>query len=193
MTRFRSPWQHRWFVHGVALLRRLLRRWPQREHQLIERLVEDQNRRVERHLARTGTRSILLILPRCVKPRSCRCDVRVSLAACAACNECQLAPMARLCEEIGVQALVAHRSHHAFAIARSERPDLIVASACHDRLIKALRSVPEIPALLVPLTGMDRMCVNARFDALWIAERLRRVLPAPRPVGAAQIRAEQAG
>jgi hypothetical protein len=179
MTSFRSPWRWRWFVAGVAAVRRLLRPWPAWEQRLIVRLVEDQNRRVERHLARHGAGTVLLILPRCVKPRSCRCDVRVSLAACTACEECQLTPVARLCDELGVRALVAYRSHHAFDIARRERPDLILASACHDRLVKALRSVPEIPALLRPLTGMERMCVGARFDATWLSTQLRRCARAP--------------
>jgi len=189
MSPFRSPWRHRWFVTGVAALRRLLRGRPDLEDRLIERLVRGQNQRVQRHLERAPARTILLILPRCVKPRSCKCDVRVSLTTCLACDGCQLGPVARLCEELGIRALVAFRSHHAFAIARREQPDLILASACNDRLIKALRSVPEIPALLAPLTGMERMCVGARFDATWLEAQLRLAAPP----GADLSRAERAG
>ncbi len=42
-------------------------------------------------------------------------------------------------------------------------------------MIKALRSVPEYPALLAPLAGMDRMCVNATIDLDWLDAQLRRV------------------
>ena len=189
MTTYRSPWRHRWYVWGVSVVRRLIRPWPRIEQRFIEGIVHRQNRRVERHLAVRSVRTILLILPRCVKPRACGCEVRQSLSACRECDECQLGPMARLCTSLGVRALVAFRSHHAFAIARRERPDLIVASACHDRLIKALRSVPEIPALLCPLTSMERMCVGARFDGIWLAQRLRSVSPA----GSLQAHAEKVG
>lgn len=189
MTAYRSPWRHGGFVGAVAGLRWLLRPWPRAEARLISRLIGAENQRVERYIARHGVRSVLLILPRCVKPRGCGCDVRRSLGACRACADCQLGPVARLCEELGVSALVAFRSHHAFAIARSERPDLIVASACPDRLVKALRTVPEIPALLHPLTGMERLCIGARFDSDWLARTLRGVTP----VRAPRVRAEKVG
>ena len=59
---------------------------------------------------------------------------------------------------------MAFRSHIAFEMARTRRPDVIVATACHDRLIKALRNVPDIPALLAPLAGMEKPCRNAGID-----------------------------
>ncbi|MFO7652188.1 MAG: DUF116 domain-containing protein [Candidatus Krumholzibacteriia bacterium] len=178
---FRSPWRHPPFVRAVALVRRSLSRWPRLEERFVERLVTAQNRRVERHLAVHRPESVLLILPRCVKPRTCTCDVRVSLGACSACTECEIGPLARLCSDLGVRALIAFRSHQAFAIAREERPDLILASACHDRLIKALRSVPEVPALLQPLASLERRCVNATFDRSWFTDQLRRLAPATGP------------
>jgi hypothetical protein len=104
-------------------------------------------------------------------------DVRESLAECRECFEpCQLAPLARLTRELGIRTLVALRSHIAYDIARRESPDLILATACGDRLIKALRSVPEVPSLLTLLTDMDRMCVNAVTDLEWMATQLRRVV-----------------
>ena len=57
-------------------------------------------------------------------------------------------------------------------MARREQPGLIIATACEDRLVKALRSVPEIPALLSPLTGMDRMCVGATFNRSWFERQI---------------------
>jgi hypothetical protein len=85
----------------------------------------------------------------------------------------------------GVRALVAFRSHIAFAMARREQPDLIIATACDDRLIKALRSVPEIPAVLAPLSSMERPCINARLDLQWIENQLRRACGATEPVSGA--------
>jgi hypothetical protein len=85
--------------------------------------------------------------------------------------------------------LVAFRSHHAFAIARRERPDLILAFACHDRLIKALRSVPEIPAILRPLTDFERPCGGARFDVGWLRGQLARVVTQPPALARAEEKA----
>ncbi len=189
---YRSPWQSRTYVTLVAAARRVLRPVPRWEQGLVERLVRAQNRRVRRHLRDAPPATILLILPRCVKQSGCCADVKADLALCRDCSDCQLGGIARICERHGVRALVAFRSHIAFAMARQEQPDLIIATACHDRLIKALRSVPEYPALLTPLTGMERMCVNAGIDLAWFEEQLAAVA-APRPAAAPAVGCAAAG
>ena len=170
---YRSPWRHRAFVLAVTAVRALLARAGRSDEALIRRLVTDNNRRVARHLAAHGAATVLLILPRCVKRGCCKIDNGGSLSACLGCDRCDLGELARIADLHRVEALVAFRSQVAFVLARERRPDLIVATACEDRLVKALRSVPEIPALLAPLTGMERMCVNATFDPEWFAAQLR--------------------
>jgi hypothetical protein len=178
---YRSPWASPLFRASVAARRRLLRWLGRPEEPWIRRLVATQNARVHRHLQRRPPRSVLLILPRCVKRPDCPIDVRGDLSICATCDRCPLGEVARLTAGRGVRALVAFRSHHAFAMARRERPDLIVAAACEDRLIKALAHVPDVPALLSPLTGMDRRCVGADFDLAWVARQLALAPPPARP------------
>lgn len=170
---YRSPWRRRAFVLAVAAARSLLTRAGRSDEPLVRRLVAGNNRRVERHLALHGAATVLLILPRCVKRGCCRIDNGGSLSACLGCDSCDLGELARIADRHRVEALVAFRSHVAFALARERRPDLIIATACEDRLVKALRSVPEIPALLAPLTGMERQCVNASFEPAWFAAQLR--------------------
>lgn len=174
---FRSPWQRGLFVQMVEAVRRLLRPWPRLENRFIDRLVTGQNRRVHAYLGGRPPGTVLLIMPRCVKKTGCHAPVQETLEPCLACMECPLGDVAQLCGERGIRALVAFRSHIAFALARRERPDLIIASACRDRMVKALRSTPEFPALLSPLTGMRKMCLDARIDLDWIAAQLDLTLP----------------
>ncbi|MCB1183757.1 DUF116 domain-containing protein [bacterium] len=174
---FRSPWQGPWRRIWVAAVRRLLRPAPRFETRFIAWLVERQNRRVRRHLRRQPPRSALLILPRCVKQTGCRVDVQTSVEPCLSCRACPVGDAAAACADRGLTALVAFRSHIAFALAREHRPDVIVATACHDRLIKALVHVPEFPALLAPLTGMAAPCRDATFDTSWLVAELDRVAP----------------
>lgn len=169
---YRSPWSWRAFALGVAALRGALRLLELNERGFIKLLVEAQNRRVLRYLRRYPPRSVLLILPRCVKRAGCPIDVRGELAVCLECQTCPLGEVARLTERSGVRALVAFRSHIAFAMARREAPDLIIALACEDRLVKALRNVPEIPALLAPLDEMTTPCLDAEFDLAWLARQV---------------------
>jgi len=169
---FSSPWRRRWYVGLVTAARRLLRPFGRAEQAFIVWLAERQNRRVARHLAGAPARSVLLIMPRCVKKTGCRADVQRGLGECLTCLQCPLGDVALICRRHDVQALVAFRSHIAFEMARAHRPDVIIASACHDRMVKAWRSVPEVPALLAPLAGMERMCVNATLDLPWLERQV---------------------
>lgn len=172
---WRSPWQEPAWLRAVAVARGDLRNRTGTDHLLIDRLVQANNARVLDWLeARPApVANVLLILPRCVRHRCCRPGPGGDLAHSLECRECQLGDLARTARDLGVRALVAFRSHLAYRAARRERPDLIVATACEDRLIKALASVSDIPALLSPLTGMERMCVGAVFDLEWTQRMLR--------------------
>ncbi len=178
---FKSPWQRRGFVGLVKVLRWLLHPWPAAENRFIDGLIADQNRRVQTFLQGNPPRTLLLIMPRCVKKTGCRAPVQESLDQCLDCGECALGNVAHLCLDHGVKAVVAFRSHIAFAMARSEKPDLIIASACGDRMIKALRMTPEFPALLTPLSGMHQPCRDAQIDLDWILEQLRASAPETSP------------
>ena len=183
--KFTSPWQSWCFVKWVETTRMLLQPFGSLEQKFIDRLTDAQNRRVHAYLAGSNPASVLLIMPRCVKLAGCRADVQNSLGQCLECRLCPLGDVARLCSRLEIQALVAFRSHIAFNLARDHQPDLIIATACHDRLIKALRSVPEFPALLAPLAGMEKPCVNAGVDLGWLEGQLvglKRKDCAPRPV-----------
>lgn len=169
---FASPWRFAPYRGTVAAARVLLRPFGRLEEIFVEALVRRQNRRVHRHLKRNPPRELLLIMPRCVKKSSCRAPVEQGLQECLACRECPLGDVAELCGRFEVEALVALRSHIAFALARERRPDAIVACACHDRLVKALRSVPEFPALLAPLPTLEGRCRNAGLDLAWLEEQL---------------------
>ena len=170
--KFSSPWQSWAFVKSVAIGRWALRPFGNMEQKYIDRLTDAQNRRVHKYLADSQISTVLLIMPRCVKLVGCRADVQNSLSQCRECRLCPLGDVARLCARFEIKALVAFRSHIAFEMARKHKPHLIIATACHDRLVKALRSMPEYPALLAPLTGMQKQCVNAGVDLGWLEGQL---------------------
>lgn len=170
---YSSRWRFKWYVRTVEAVRRLFRPFRSLERLFIRNLVDRHNTRVLRKLRLNPPRSVLLILPRCVKKPGCRIDNSGEMEACRDCNKCILGKMARMTESYGVRSLVAFRSHIAFAMARQEKPDLIVATACDDRMIKALRSVPEIPSLLTPLRESERRCIDCTFDVDWFERQLR--------------------
>ena len=109
---FRSPWQRPLYVRTVAAARRLLRPWPRLENGFIAAETRRQNRRVRAHLTAHPPRSLLLIMPRCVKKPGCPADVRHSLEQCLTCRDCALGDVARLCRKYEIEALVADKARH---------------------------------------------------------------------------------
>ena len=170
-----SPWRMGTFCDTIALLRRVLRPFGGAENRFIRTLVKIHNLRVRRYVQRRSIVSVLLILPRCLKSSDCRAKVQTSLSECTTCTRCPLGRVARMTSRFPVRALVAYRSHLAFAMARDEKPDLILATACHDRLVKALCSVPEVPTLLVPLLAGHENCRDAQFESEWFERQLQRI------------------
>ena len=177
-----SPWRSGAFCDSIALLRRLLRPLGTLEKRFIRTLVRIHNFRVRRYIQKQRIESVLLIMPRCLKKSDCTHDVRTSLVACIDCKQCPLGQIARLTARFGIKALVAYRSHLAYAMARDEKPDLILATACHDRLVKALCSVPEVPALLTPLYPRIHTCRDADFHVAWLAQQLEKHYLSPTSV-----------
>jgi hypothetical protein len=66
--------------------------------------------------------------------------------------------------EHGWELLISPRSHAAYADARKFHPDIIVAVACPDRLVKGLIKLPEIPSFAIPLELPHGMCIDTTFD-----------------------------
>ncbi len=170
--KFRSPWQWLFFPKIIRAIRKILQPWGNLENRFIEALTRNQNQRVIQHLQKSPAEKLLLILPRCLKQTGCKADVQNGLEECLQCRRCPLGQVAILCHKFQITALVAFRSHIAFEMARTRNPDLIIATACHDRLIKALRAVPDVPALLAPLPPMERMCLNSGVNLPWLEEQL---------------------
>ncbi len=188
-----SPWRIGAFCDCVAVLRRLLRPLGTLENRFIRTMVRIHNFRVRRYIQNQQIDSVLLIMPRCLKKPGCRHDVRVSLVACTDCTQCPLGLIARLTDRFNIKALVAYRSHLAYAMARDEKPDLILATACHDRLVKALCSVPEVPALLTPLYPRLHKCRDANFHLGWLEQQLKKHYRAPTLAQPDQTTADSAG
>ncbi len=176
---FQSPWQWAPYRSFVALSMRMLRPFGSLENKFVEKLTTSQNQRVINFLKTLPPENVLLIMPRCVKKNGCKANVQAGLEECLQCMQCPLGDVAQLCDQYGIKALVAFRSHIAFELARTRNPDLIIATACHNRLVKALRAVPEYPALLAPLPPMEKMCINASVDLVWLEKQLALVCPAP--------------
>jgi hypothetical protein len=86
------------------------------------------------------------------------------LHSCSECSKCIIKNVAAAAQKCNWDIRVAPRSHLAYNEARKYSPDIVVAVACTDRLVKGLTRLPEVPSYAIPLDLPHGMCVNTTFD-----------------------------
>lgn len=122
------------------------------------------NQRVAECFQPARARSTLVLLPHCVQLATCRADVFADLGNCHACGLCSLEDVLKDSLERNWSVTLHNRSHKAYRAVREQRPDLIVAVSCPDRLLKGLTRLAEVPAFVLPLALPHGWCVDTTFD-----------------------------
>ncbi len=122
------------------------------------------NRRVRSAFQNQRARKALVLLPHCIQLSACKADVVTSLEACYSCGRCSVQDVLETSLTSRWDVRLSNRSHKAYREARAFGPDLIVAVSCHDRLLKGLTRLPEIPSYVIPLALPHGMCVDTTFD-----------------------------
>jgi len=122
------------------------------------------NRCVSGALSKTKVSKVVVLLPHCIQIVECGAQVAKDLQACFRCGKCVVDSAATAALRYNWDVRVSPRSRAAYAEARKSRPDLIIAIACPDRLVKGLLKLYEIPSYTIPLELPHGMCVNTTFD-----------------------------
>lgn len=153
----------RWDGLWVRALRPLAR-WAGLEEAWIQSFCAWNNARIASVFALEPARRALVLLPHCIQKASCRVDAQSAITACPGCGQCPVGDVlaARLAERWNVRLF--NRSYKAYVAAREYQADLVVAVSCTDRLLKGLLSIPELPAVVIPLRLPHGMCVDTTFD-----------------------------
>jgi hypothetical protein len=122
------------------------------------------NRRVRQIFGQRKAARALVLLPHCIQLARCKADILTDLGKCYECGLCSVGDLLPQQLERGWATRITNRSHKAYLEARDYRPDLIVAVACSDRLLKGLTRMPEIPCYVIPLELPHGMCVDTGFS-----------------------------
>jgi hypothetical protein len=155
------------------------------EEALIRSFCEWNNQRVldalqeKKHVKKLKP---MLLLPHCIQATSCKAPVADNLQSCHRCGRCAAESVADGAAKMGWHAIISPRSRAAYADARKFHPNIIVAVACPDRLVKGLVNLPEIPSFAIPLELPHGMCIDTAFDI----ERLSAIMDAFAGEGRAQ-------
>lgn len=142
---------------------RPIARWLDREEAWILSFCAWNNQRVRAAFESRRARKALVLLPHCIQLASCKADVVKGLEHCFSCGKCSVGDVLAGVLAGKWNCRVSNRSHKAYREAREYQPDLIVAVACTDRLLKGLLKLPEVPSYVIPLQLPHGMCVDTTF------------------------------
>jgi hypothetical protein len=122
------------------------------------------NLKVSRAFKAKKATKALVLLPHCIQATRCKLSIREDIQSCQKCGKCRVADLAIATKQHNWNVCISPRSHLAYKEVRKYNPDLIIAVACPDRLVKGLLRVPEIPSYTIPLELPHGMCVDTTFD-----------------------------
>ena len=143
------------------------------------------NHRVSKAFKTKRVGKAIVLLPHCAQLVSCKALVVEDISYCFGCGQCVIDAAARAALKYNWDVRVSPRSRAAYSEARKYSPDIIIAIACPDRLVKGLLKLPEAPSYAIPLGLPHGMCVNTTFDFQHLFQTMR-ALAENRPIAKIQ-------
>jgi hypothetical protein len=131
---------------------------------ILRSFVQANNAAVRAHYRARKPDNVMVLLPHCVVWTRCPKKVVKDLAACKECDLCQMEEILGIADRASLPVGIAIRSVEAYIQAREMGPDLTIAVACDDRLVKGITRVPEIPAFGLPLHLPEEGCHDNLVD-----------------------------
>ena len=154
---------------------------------LLRLFVQANNASVRALYRRHKPNKLVILLPHCVVWTRCPKKVVKDLASCTECDLCQMEEILGVADRASLPVAIAIRSDEAYAQARSMGPELTVAVACDDRLVKGITRVPELPAIALPLHLPEESCHDNLVDLSGLHETLSYFLGTERVTGRAAV------
>lgn len=150
---------------------------------LLRLFVQANNASVRALYRHRKPKSLVILLPHCVVWTRCPKKVVKDLASCTECDLCQMEEILGVADRASLPVGIAIRSDEAYSQARGLGPELTVAVACDDRLVKGITRVPELPAIALPLHLPKESCHDNLVDLSGLHETLAYFLGSERVTG----------
>ena len=154
---------------------------------LLRLFVQANNASVRALYRHHKPKKLVILLPHCVVWTRCPKKVVKDLASCTECDLCQMEEILGVADRASLPVAIAIRSDEAYAQARGMGPELTVAVACDDRLVKGITRVPELPAFALPLHLPEEACHDNLVDLGGLHETLAYFLGTERMSGRAAV------
>jgi hypothetical protein len=168
----------RWDGHWLQLLRPFFNYLNLENYWLLSFCAWN-NQRVSKVFRNKKARNAIVLLPHCIQFTKCKAPVVDNLHSCFGCSKCIIKNVVAAAQKYNWDIRVSPRSRMAYNEARKNSPDIVIAVACPDRLVKGLTKLPEVPSYVIPLDLPHGMCVDTTFDFQRLLQAMNTIAEPP--------------
>ena len=110
------------------------------------------------------SKSVLILLPRCIQNSKCKQKVEIDIKNCKDCGLCDIADIIRICEENSIESFVATGGNLARKLIKEKRPSGVIGVACERELLSGIHDTSGLPVIGIPNLRPDGPCIDTRID-----------------------------
>ena len=119
---------------------------------------------------------VLVVVPHCLQDSACDCKVTNDIGNCKRCGKCTIGDIARIAEEMKVEARVATGGTAARNFVNMSRPEVILSVACERDLVVGISDVGNIPVFGIVNERPNGPCRYTTVDVGVLRKRLEEIV-----------------
>jgi len=120
-----------------------------------------------------SSKSVLLLLPRCIQHAKCRQKVEIDINNCKDCGLCDIADIIKICESNSVEAFVATGGNLARKLIKDKRPSGVIGVACERELLSGIQDTAGLPVYGIANQRPDGPCKDTKVDLSKVEEAIK--------------------
>jgi len=110
-------------------------------------------------------KNILILLPHCVQNAQCPIRITFKPENCVNCGKCNIGELLKYTKSKDITLKIATGGTLARKIIKENRPNAIVAIACHRDLMEGIIEIRNMPVLgVLNIIGKNGPCVSTSFE-----------------------------
>ena len=122
------------------------------------------------------TKSLLILLPRCIQHSKCKQKVEIDITNCKDCGLCDIADIIRICEDNKIESFVATGGNIARKLIKEKRPAGVIGVACERELLSGIHDTSGLPVIGIPNLRPDGPCIDTRVNLEKLDEAVKAFL-----------------
>ena len=126
--------------------------------------------------SKVGSKSILVLLPRCLQNSKCSRNVIEDISNCAGCGMCDIKDLDFLKNKYGIKIYATSGGTLARELVKKYAPTLVVAVACERELVAGIKDTFGIPVYALKNYRPSGPCKDTRVDVAEFEEVIKKYL-----------------